>query len=488
MRKINFYILCTLLLSAAFFSCVKEDDIDQSPDTRLTFSSDTILFDTVFTTVGSATQVFKIYNPSNKKVVISSISLGKGSDSPYTFNVDGIVSSEIRDLELMGKDSAFVFVKVTIDPNNENAPLIHQDSLVFYTNNNRQDVKLIAWGQDAYFYNRALIASDYVFENDKPHVIYNYLIVDSLMTLEIQAGARVHMHAGAMLIVYTSASLKITGTAEQPVIIEGDRLEDYYKDIPGQWDRIWLYPGSVDNEIDYAIIRNGETGIQVDTLGNSVNPTLRIKNSMIYNMTGIGLLAQGTSIEAANCVIANCGSYAVALTLGGNYDFRHCTIGNYWRNFQRLSGLALNNYYIDVNDNEQLRPLENAYFGNCLIYGETRDELTLDKAAGSAAFNYTFDHCIIKTELNVSNSANFINTTRNVEPWFRDPYKAEFQPDSTLSSVINKGSPDVVTHALFDITKDIDQNSRISDEAPDVGAYEFILPEPGRKKSFRFIP
>lgn len=476
MKKLPVILFIIVLSATIIFSCVKDDVIDDSSGIKLTFSEDTLLFDTVFTTVGSATQVFKIYNPSDNKIKISSIKLGKGENSPYRFNIDGINSTEVNDLELQGKDSAFVFVKVTIDPNEANAPLIQQDSLVFITNSNVQDVKLVAWGQDAYFYNRAVIGSDYVFEADKPHVIYNYLIVDSLYTLEVLAGTRINLHPGAFILVYNSATIKIKGSAEQPVIIEGDRLEDYYKTLPGQWGRIWLYAGSINNEIDYAIIRNGETGIQADTLGNSTNPTLKITNSRIYNMTGIGLLGQGTNIQAANCVISNCGSYAVALTLGGSYDFRHCTIGNYWNSFQRYSGLVLNNYYIDVNENEQARPLEKAYFGNCVIYGETEEELTLDKSPSAATFNYTFDHCLLKTQLQITDPAHYINCIKNQEPFFRDPYIAEFQPDSTLSSVLNRGSLEVINTSSIELIRDILQKSRVSDNAPDLGAYEFEPP------------
>lgn len=481
MKKLNYLLILLGITGIFMLSCTKDDPIDESPSIKLTFSEDTILFDTVFTTVGTATQVFKIYNPSDNKIKISSVKLGRGSQSPYRFNIDGIAATEIKDLELEGKDSAFVFVKVTIDPNNDNAPLIQQDSLVFQTNSNIQDVKLIAWGQDAYFYNRGIISSDYVFEADKPHVIYNYLVVDSLYTLEVLAGARIHLHPGAFILVYNSASLKIRGTAENPVVIEGDRLEDYYKELPGQWGRIWLYAGSINNEIDYAIIKNGETGIQVDTVGNSTNPTLKLTNSIIYNMSGAGILAQGTTIEAANSVIANCGSYALALTLGGSYDFRHCTIGNYWNYFQKNSGLILNNYYIDVNENRQNRPLEKAYFGNCVIYGENDEELTLDKSPDNITFNYTFDHCLIKTELNVSDE-HYINPVKNQEPWFRDPYKGNFEPDSTLSSVINKGSLEVVNGSPIILTHDILQRSRTSDEAPDLGAYEFQVPETRQKR------
>ncbi|HLN52626.1 MAG TPA: hypothetical protein VK212_02890 [Lentimicrobium sp.] len=483
MKKLHYLLLLCCIAGASFLSCVKDDEIDNDTGIELSFSEDTLLFDTVFTTVGSATQTFKVYNPSEKKIVISSIRLGKGESSPYRFNVDGISSTEVTNLEIRGKDSAFVFVKVTIDPNNENAPFIQQDSLIFVTNSNTQDVKLVAWGQDAHFYYRGLISSDYVFEADKPHVIYDILFVDSLSTLEVNAGARIYLHPGAIIVINSTASLKIRGTADAPVIIEGDRMEDAFKDMTGQWDRIWLYPGSINNEIDYAIIRNGDVGLQVDTVGNSSNPTLRISNSMIYNMKETGLLAQGTTIDAANCVFANSGSFALALTLGGSYDFRHCTIANYWQNFQEYSGLMLNNYYIDVNQNIQVRDLEKAYFGNCVVYGYQDDELYLDKAPSGGTFNYTFDHCLLKTTLDISDPAHYLNTLKNNEPWFRDPELYEFEPDSTLSSVINAGSIEVVNSSFFDITKDIRQKSRIDDAAPDIGAYEFMedLRKPGNR-------
>lgn len=180
-----------------------------------------------------------IYNPSDNKVNVSSVRLARGSSSPFRMNIDGIAATEIRDLEIAGKDSLFVFVKVTIDPNQADAPLIQNDSIVFTTNGNIQDVKLVAWGQDAYFYRNGIIGSDYVFTPEKPHVIYGYLIVDSLYTLSVEAGARVHLHSGAILMVYRDATIKVNGTRENPVIFEGDRLEDYYRDIPGQWGRIW---------------------------------------------------------------------------------------------------------------------------------------------------------------------------------------------------------------------------------------------------------
>lgn len=462
-----------LLMIFASVSCTKEDPIDQSSDLKLSFSTDTVFFDTVFTTIGSASKIFMIYNPSEKRLNISSVSLGKGEASPYRLNVDGLSGFNISDLEIAAGDSAFVIVKVTIDPNEANSPLIASDSIVFNTNGNLQDIKLVAWGQDAHFYRNAILGSNYVFDDAKPHVIYGYLIVDSLYTLNIEAGAQVHLHNNALLIVYTDATLKVNGTPDNPVVFQGDRLEDAYRDVSGQWGRIWLYAGSINNEINYAIIKNGEVGIHADTTGNSTNPTLRISNSLIYNMSSTGILGQGTTIEAANCVIGNCGSRSVALLLGGKYDFRQCTLGNYWnRSFRRETALVLNNYYIDTSNQVQLRPLEMAYFGNCVIYGDKDEELTFDRYKDEGIFNYRFDHSLLRTKVTLD-EVNYPGSVKNEAPWFRDPKANQFQPDTLISGLINRGSADILNGFFTDLSIDIELNSRIADEAPDAGAYEF---------------
>ena len=65
---------------------------------NLSFSVDTIVFDTVFTTVGSTTKQFKIYNPSVKSVKIEEIELMGGSQSPFRINVDGEANKKSRTL------------------------------------------------------------------------------------------------------------------------------------------------------------------------------------------------------------------------------------------------------------------------------------------------------------------------------------------------------------------------------------------------------
>ena len=65
------------------------------------------------------------------------------------------------------------------------------------------------------------------------------------------------------IFVQNGGSLHINGTystdqelLENEVILEGDRLEPGFSDVPGQWGTIQLLEGSIDNIIDYTTIKN----------------------------------------------------------------------------------------------------------------------------------------------------------------------------------------------------------------------------------------
>lgn len=482
----------TILLFLAFTativvtSCRKEEVIDNSPSITLGFSSDTIIFDTVFSTIGSITEQIRVYNPSDNKVKISSIRLAKGSDSRYSINVDGEEGRDFKNIEIRGNDSIFIFAKVTIDPNDETNPYIVTDSILFETNGNEQDVDLVAWGQNARYilWNRnpenlpryRIVAGegvDTTWTNDLPIVVYGYAVVDSTGSLTIEAGTNVHFHSGSGLWVYKGGSLKVMGTQDEPVYFQGDRLEGFYSDLPGQWDRIWINEGAVDNEINYAVIRNGFIGLQLETLQEYMGNQLFLNNTIIENMSGAGILTRYYFVAAQNCVIANCGQYAMALTLGGGYDFRQTTIGNYWRHgIRNTESVYLNNYYLDQNDQVVSFPFF-ANIANSIIYGNQREELVLDDSIGE--FNYTFNHCLIKTEMNIAQDTNFKSILKNQDPLFVDYTTNNLQPDS-LSPVIGAGSTEIANTVPYDING-IDRTQR-----PDLGAYQWTLTQEERRK------
>jgi hypothetical protein len=451
------------VLPAVFFSCNKKDKIDTNPGLTLSFSTDTIFFDTVFTTIGSVTQKLLVYNNNDNKVVVSSIRVAGGSQSDYKINIDGTPAVSASDVEIPGHDSLYVFIRVTIDPSNQNTPLIVTDSILFVTNGNTQDVKLVAWGQDASFYKNSTLEGAIVWDSLKPHVIYGFVRVDTGASLTVLPGTKIYLHKNSYLAVSDEATLKLNGTMDHLISFQGDRLDPFYRDLPGQWDGIYLERGSKDNEVNYALIKNGSFGISVDSISSASEPTLKIDNTIIQNMTGTGLSAYASNVVSTNCVIGGCGSAALEIIFGGSYDFRQLTIGNYWSASVRLSpSLSISNYafvdYIKVPN-----PLMKAYFGNCIIYGNEDEELLLDSTE-TATFNYSFDHVLLKTKTAITDPSHYISCFKNEDPKFVDVMTNNYRIDS-ISPAIQKGIPMGVQ---FDI------NGVDRGPTPDLGAYQYV--------------
>ncbi|MBI9052188.1 MAG: hypothetical protein JEY96_00125 [Bacteroidales bacterium] len=463
----NTLIIITLLIVFAFLSCEK-DEFNSSPNIKLEFSKDTILFDTIFTTIGSATKQFTVRNPYNRSIKISSIKLAGGSTSPYRLNIDGYSGNTLNNIELRKKDSIYIFVEITVDPNGSNLPMVVNDSIVFSFNGTQQDINLLAFGQDVHKIDGEIIGNEH-WTADKPYLVYNSMLVDTLSTLTIDPGAILHFHKNSRLLV--KGTIKANGTFASPIIFQGDRLEHDYDDIPGQWDGIWLIRGSKDNIFNFTEIKNAIIGIQVDTLANLSKPTLQLTNSKILNMTSVGIYAQGSTIYAYNNVIANCGQIAVALTIGGSYEFYHTTIANYWEYSTRTTpSVLLNNYYLDVNNNVQVRPIEKAIFSNCIIYGSKESELIIDKD-DNTVLNFSFDHSLIKVNQEQVDDfpSSFTQNILNENPKFKDYNSNDYELD-TLSVAKDYGDKEIGLMFQFDIQL----NNRTLDNGPDLGAFERI--------------
>ena len=488
-------LLIAILICLGLSACRKDFFADSGPG-RLSFSNDSILFDTVFSSIGSSTQKFIVYNNNSNPVMIESIRLAQDNPSDvYRINVDGLPIEQSQNIKLAAKDSLFIFIEVTVNPNNENTPFIVTNGLEFTTNGTTQRVSLVAFGQNANFhtYNSEIgfidtisqdtsvfryhsISQNTTWNNDLPHVIYGYVIVEPNVTLTIEEGSKIYCHANSGLIVgnpflgadNVGSTLDINGKLGSEVVFQGDRLEEWYRDAPGQWNQIWLTPGSKNNTIDYAIIRNGTVGIKVDTLGASSEPTLRVNNTIIENMSDIGLFAQGSYVTGYNNLINNCGRYNLILNIGGRYRFDHCTFANYYTYGSRNTPILLiNNYYEDINKNIQSRPLTEAHFTNCIIDGSAAHELELqNNSAGD--FNYLFDHCVLK--LHPDSAIENLNQTNSLKvnsngTLFENTQEQNFQLGNN-SIAIDAGKASLSNELLVDILG----NSR--DANPDIGAYE----------------
>src|SRR6478752_3248888 len=120
--------LLSFLFVLYFASCDKESFF-QGENAILNTSSDTLHFDTVFTSVGSVTQLFKIFNGNNGKLRLNSVKLAGGASSPFKINVDGLTGPEVTDIDMAANDSLYIFVTVKIDPTTDNLPFVISDSV-----------------------------------------------------------------------------------------------------------------------------------------------------------------------------------------------------------------------------------------------------------------------------------------------------------------------------------------------------------------------
>lgn len=505
MRNLLF-IVSLALFSIAISSC-REDFSTEITSGKLLFSKDTIFLDTVFTNIGSSTYTLKVYNKNSQAISIPSVKLGNGESSMYRLNIDGKAGKVFKDIEILGKDSLYIFIETTIDFTKTANP-IYTDSIVFEGNNTVQDVKLVTLVKDAHFlfpnrntqgvietitidqnlHNETYdiqgfyLENNTVFKNDKPYVIYGYCVVPENKTLTIEAGAKLHFHSNSGLIISKGATLKIEGELEKPVTIEGDRLEYLYENIPGQWGFIWLQSGSKNNSMNNTIIKNASIGILVDSNELETSPTLTIHNSQIYNSSNYGILGRNTSIEGKNVVINNAGINSLACTLGGSYDFTHCTFTNFWnKSFRNTPSVVINNYAFIEKDEDfikETRDLNAANFTNCIIDGSNALEFEVDKIE-ETIFNFSFTNNLLKfndpynyysknTLYNFLNSENYTNNIFNGKPHFKAPYTNDLIIGEE-SDAIEKGIESGTTKIPFDIL------GNIRSAKGDVGAYNHII-------------
>ncbi|WP_201984386.1 hypothetical protein [Hymenobacter rubidus] len=506
-----FLILSCLL--TLLTGCEPKEDLVQTSGS-LEMGADTVLFDTVFTTIKTVTKRLWVYN-RNSGAVKTNVSLKGTSGTTYSLIINGDAGAAVNGITIRGNDSLQVLVRAVLGDNGTAGlakNFLVTDEVHFLTNGNDQNVKLVAYGQNAYFHRALIITGNRteIWRSDKPHVIINSpyaqptgpvdigVYVESGSTLQIQPGAKIYCHAGATIQVngtlrinaaFAPAAGDTTAAKAATVRFQGDRLEAYYADVPGQWGGIFFTSTSRNNVIRYTEIKNANFGASILNVQNSApQPDLRLENVVMRNISGSNPSYVGTglppggivgvlgNITATNCLLTNCGEYAV-LGYGGTFNLNFCTFANYTPSFRReTASLNFSNALEDAKGNSVKFPLV-INLTNSIVWGNYENELYMENNA-----DYLSTINIRNTLLRTKDYAAATNATDKpglgapglfnlvavADPLFKRTTLTSSRPDYRLQDTSPaKKRPLVGAPLPVDLL-----NLRRSQTQPSLGAYE----------------
>lgn len=476
----------SLVVMMGMMSCVDERGFSTDPTHALSFSSDTIAFDTLFTEVSSATYTFLIYNRHKSDLRISEAVLSGGDYSPYRVNVDGMAGTAFRDVTLRGGDSMYVFVEVTVDPRGVDEPFEVRDSLRFVLESGVvQYVQLSAWGQDATVLRGFVVDSDTRFTAVRPYLIYDSLRVEEGSVLSMEPGTRLYFYDKVEMHVY--GRVEAVGTVDAPVIFRGartDRMFSYlpYDRISSQWGGITLHESSVDNLFLHCDIHSGRYGLRAK--GTDLGTyKLVMQNSQIHNVEEDALQLTLCAASFSNSLFTNAGGHCVNI-LGGRMTFLHCTMANFfpWKS-ERGVAVNISNY---VEEEEAVYPLLGVNFINSFITGSKDDELMgvvlekTDSADYSEYAQYAFMHSVInsKGEAREPDSLHFSHivwehkdSAAYARSNFRDIDHDNFIYDFHLDSL--SVARNAASHEYLDILP-YDKDEQPREGVVDAGCYQYV--------------
>ena len=467
MKKLLLLFASSIVLLT--LSC-RKDSFITGKDALIRLSSDTLFFDTVFTSTGSITEAVRIVNINNQRLRLTDIKLMGGAQSPYSINVDGVAGAERSNVDLDAGDSLYIFVAVKIDPGSATLPFVVQDSIAVSFNGRQQYIQLQAYGQNAHFLRNQVINTNTVWDRTLPYVVLGSLRVDTGATLTIPAGCRVYFHADAPLLV--DGSLKVTGDHfdSTRVWFLGDRLDDPYSKFPGSWPGIYFRESSVASHLSYAVIRNANQAVvtQAPVVGGQAG--LVLDQCIIDNSYDAGLLGIQGSVQASNCLISNCGKN-VELAGGGSYLFEHCTVASYSNNFipHTQPVLSVADVYSPPQGGGSVSGSVNAAFYNCIFWGSNGtvdNEVTVSRQ-GTGGFSVGFTNCLWKVK-NAPTGVTVAGMIAGADPMFDSVNASRNYYDLHLKA----GSPAIDKGVPTGLTVDLDGNPRVVGAGPDLGSYE----------------
>lgn len=479
MMKAIIYNILFFIGIITLCACNDDDSFTTSTRNLLTFSTDTLRIDTVFSTVPSSTRSFWVYNKSGDGLRCKSVRLEGGNQYGFRVNVDGVYLSpeqgyKADGIEVRNGDSIRVFVEVTTANANSDVPKCIEDNLVFALESGReQKVALEAWSWDADLMRNVTVSEDMTLSASKPLVVYGMMTVEEGATLNIAPGTTVYFHGDAGIDVKGKFVCK--GNQSAGIVLRGDRLDrmfDYlpYDRMSGQWRGIRFEETSYGNELDFVDIHGAFDGVRVDS-SDVTRQTLALRNSTIHNCQGNALGVVNSNVLVENSQLTNALGNCLSVD-GGNVSVNSSTIAQFYPfDALRASALWFSGY---------THPLVLFNMMNSIVTGYSDDEMMGLKPADDSdnAFNYDFANCIIRTpEADEKEKPHYTDVVfEDVKDTVSYGYKHFLLVDANMQRYdfhLRKESA-AIDKANAETSAKCDHDGRERGDKPDVGAYENV--------------
>ena len=404
MKRI-FYILILAMIVA----CADDDNFSASSALHLSFSSDTVSLDTLFSRTPSATYTFWVRNNNDEGLRIADIHLSRRNQTGFRVNVDGSyldnsLGSQVNDIEIRRNDSILVFVELTSSQASNPEPTMVEDDLVFVLESGlQQKVNLRAWTWNAEKLYDHVITSDQLIETSTPIIIYGGLKVEEGATLTLR-NTTLFFHDKAGIDVFGSLIL-------ENCVLRGDRLDRMFAYLPydrvsGQWSGVHFHESSLKGVISGTEIRNACDAVVLDSAAlDTTKVRLLMQNSVIHNSKGYGLKAVNSRVSLVNCQFTNTLSDCVSI-VGGVADITHCTLAQFYP-FSADRGVALR--FANFEDSSDI-PLLRLNCSASIVTGYDEDVMMGLVRDTVAAFEYRFSDMLLRTpKVTTADSLRFSN-------------------------------------------------------------------------------
>jgi len=485
----HFLIFSFFLLAA----CSDYESFSDSPDFRLTFSADTIAFDTLVSTIPSSTKTLYAFNRNGDGLRIRTIQLEGGATSHFRVNADGrfLADGIWHDFEVLRHDSLVLRIEMTPPEAGSTEPLYFTEKLHFLLENGAQQTVVLTGGSiDAYITRGMVVDENTTLQTDKPYVIYDSLVVSKGAELTLGEGTRLMFHDKAALHVY--GKLTVLGSQEKPVVLRGDRMDhmfDYlpYDNTPSRWEGVVIHRGSYGNSLRYCDLHSSLFGIICEDTEqlkpDEASPSVTLDCCILHNIGGDGLQLNNCVSSVTNTQISNTLGHTVSIS-GGSHIFIYSTLAQFYPfTGQKGDGLHL----ASSADGDEYGMLRKAHFINCVITGYGQDVIMGENiVTDSYTCNYLFHHCFLNTPA-VDDAEHFVGCIFDQDKKSSEEKKLvrqdnflvfdtenfiyDFTPkDSSL--IRSLADPDYGDLPQFD-RRGV---SRLSDEGPDAGCYEYVAP------------